>query len=370
MLLDEVNIKIETKETDLKVNELSDTEIFLESSSDVIVSISDSMELLEIVAESKETKLSIEEVEDIDLTLKSSADVIILAAGGIGNPGPQGPQGAEGPQGAQGAQGQQGADSTVPGPPGSEGLPGLEGPEGPQGPPGASNATYAGEWVWTTKTVDAGTAGQVGNDASNWVATHININEQKSDNTDVTPYFSRVKVGDQFHIRQKTDSTRYALYDVAALGVDKGNWWQFLVTLVESGGNVPNGNALTVVTVLAQGASQSDVDLVYNGKFPAGGPNYTDGDIVIGNDGVVYMCVRPTSNSPVTWPGAKTMAAFIFTQSSPLAIWVIPHNLNRNPSVTVVDTGDSVIIPSIHYDSVNQITITFGSATSGKVYLN
>jgi hypothetical protein len=61
---------------------------------------------------------------------------------------------------------------------------------------------------------------------------------------------------------------------------------------------------------------------------------------------------------------------FIFTQSSPLATWTIVHNLNKWPSVTIVDSGNSVIIPSIHYDSVNQTTVTFGSPTSGKAYLN
>ena len=66
-------------------------------------------------------------------------------------------------------------------------------------------------------------------------------------------------------------------------------------------------------------------------------------------------------------PGA---VSFVFTQGAPSAVWVIVHNLNKQPSVTVVDTGESVVIPTVHYDSANQITATFGSATSGKAYLN
>lgn len=66
-------------------------------------------------------------------------------------------------------------------------------------------------------------------------------------------------------------------------------------------------------------------------------------------------------------PGA---VSFVFTQGPPSSIWVIVHNMNKFPAIEVVDTGDSVIIPSIHYDNVNQITATFGSATSGKAYLN
>lgn len=69
-------------------------------------------------------------------------------------------------------------------------------------------------------------------------------------------------------------------------------------------------------------------------------------------------------------PAGPAAASFIFTQGPPSATWVIVHNLNKYPSIEVVDTGDSVIIPTIHYDNLNQITATFGSATSGKAYLN
>jgi hypothetical protein len=50
-------------------------------------------------------------------------------------------------------------------------------------------------------------------------------------------------------------------------------------------------------------AGGGGADLVYNGQFPSGGPNYTDGDIVIGSDGVAYLCVQPTSSAPVSWSG-------------------------------------------------------------------
>ena len=50
--------------------------------------------------------------------------------------------------------------------------------------------------------------------------------------------------------------------------------------------------------------------------------------------------------------------------------WTVTHNLNKYPSVTVIDTANSVIIGQIEYNSVNQLTITFKSATNGKAYLN
>ena len=50
--------------------------------------------------------------------------------------------------------------------------------------------------------------------------------------------------------------------------------------------------------------------------------------------------------------------------------WVITHNLNSYPSVTVVDTGGSEIIPDVTYVSANELVLHFAAVTSGKAYLN
>jgi hypothetical protein len=68
--------------------------------------------------------------------------------------------------------------------------------------------------------------------------------------------------------------------------------------------------------------------------------------------------------------GPPAGATYVHTQGPLSASWVIPHNLGWRPAVTVVDTGDTVVIPDVHYDSNNQVTLTFGAATSGKAYLN
>lgn len=69
-------------------------------------------------------------------------------------------------------------------------------------------------------------------------------------------------------------------------------------------------------------------------------------------------------------PAGEAPEPFIFTQGTPSATWVILHNLNRYPSVMVVDSGNTVIDPDIHYDDATQITINFGAPTSGKAYLS
>ena len=66
---------------------------------------------------------------------------------------------------------------------------------------------------------------------------------------------------------------------------------------------------------------------------------------------------------------------YTHNQSSVSNTWTITHNLNRFPSVTVVDSADTIVYGTVVYNSANQLTITFfqgGSALafSGKAYLN
>jgi hypothetical protein len=61
---------------------------------------------------------------------------------------------------------------------------------------------------------------------------------------------------------------------------------------------------------------------------------------------------------------------FVFNQLSPSSSWLVTHNLGKFPSVSVVDSGATLIIPNVIYTDINHVTISFGSATSGKAYLN
>lgn len=61
---------------------------------------------------------------------------------------------------------------------------------------------------------------------------------------------------------------------------------------------------------------------------------------------------------------------FIYTQTLPSKDWYIIHNLGRKPSVTIVDTADSVVGGDIEYIDDNSIIIRFSGEFSGKAYLN
>ena len=65
--------------------------------------------------------------------------------------------------------------------------------------------------------------------------------------------------------------------------------------------------------------------------------------------------------------GDKT---FVHTQSVASATWVVTHNMDKFPSVTVVDSAGTVVIGQVGYNSSNQATLTFVSAFSGSAYFN
>ena len=61
---------------------------------------------------------------------------------------------------------------------------------------------------------------------------------------------------------------------------------------------------------------------------------------------------------------------YIHEQNVASNTWVIVHGLGKYPSVTVVDSGNTVVVGHVAYDSPNQITLTFEASFSGKAYLN
>lgn len=66
-----------------------------------------------------------------------------------------------------------------------------------------------------------------------------------------------------------------------------------------------------------------------------------------------------------------TSKTFVFEQGLAADTWIIEHNLNKHPSVAVVDSSGKIQMPDeIEYTNENTITVTFLSAFAGKAYLN
>jgi hypothetical protein len=71
-----------------------------------------------------------------------------------------------------------------------------------------------------------------------------------------------------------------------------------------------------------------------------------------------------TKNLPVSALRQKVQ------QSSASATWVLQHNLNGKPSVTLTDLTGNKVEGNIVYNSDSQITVTFTSSVAGYAYLN
>ena len=62
--------------------------------------------------------------------------------------------------------------------------------------------------------------------------------------------------------------------------------------------------------------------------------------------------------------------AYTHLQGSSSNTWVINHNLNFYPNVTIQDSAGTIYEGEISYTNLDSITVTFSSAFSGKAYLS
>jgi hypothetical protein len=63
----------------------------------------------------------------------------------------------------------------------------------------------------------------------------------------------------------------------------------------------------------------------------------------------------------------NTVPSLNFEQTTPSYVWIVDHNLNRFPSVEVIDGDGDVVFGEVHHDSKNRVVITFSHAIVGTV---
>lgn len=69
-------------------------------------------------------------------------------------------------------------------------------------------------------------------------------------------------------------------------------------------------------------------------------------------------------------PGRDGDLSYVHVQSIPSATWVVVHDLNKFPSVSVIDSGGATVLGDVRYDSANQCTLTFAGGFSGRAFFN
>jgi hypothetical protein len=94
----------------------------------------------------------------------------------------------------------------------------------------------------------------------------------------------------------------------------------------------------------------------------AGGPG---GDGAFGGD---FGSGNPHDGA--TGATGPTGYQFVFYQHNPLAVWVIHHNLNGFPNVTVVDETGEEIMPDVEYVDNNTVRVVATWPFSGAAYFS
>ena len=64
------------------------------------------------------------------------------------------------------------------------------------------------------------------------------------------------------------------------------------------------------------------------------------------------------------------LTTYIHEQGVASDIWEINHDLNKLPSITVVDSADNVVVGDEQYIDKNTVIIRFSNSFKGKAYLN
>ena len=79
------------------------------------------------------------------------------------------------------------------------------------------------------------------------------------------------------------------------------------------------------------------------------------------------------NNSYYMFSKAVTVEAdahYVHQQAAASTVWNVTHNLDKKPSVSIVDSGDTKINGQVDYIDANTLRITLSAPTSGKAYIN
>lgn len=119
---------------------------------------------------------------------------------------------------------------------------------------------------------------------------------------------------------------------------------------------------------LSTGSQSMDIGLSQTSQsvgldINSGGLAYVHHDETLIGDG--------TNLQPLGVDIKKVMATYVYEQGISSSVWEIEHNLDRYPTVTVVDSANTRIeLFDVQYIDKNNLIIRFNAGFNGKAYLN
>lgn len=132
----------------------------------------------------------------------------------------------------------------------------------------------------------------------------------------------------------------------------------------------PAGTFITVTRTKTDSVVEEPADRLLEIHDPgvAGPPNVlTVGTVTSGTAAVSITGVAPSQVLNFVLP---ISGSYIHTQSVSASTWTINHNLGFNPAVSIVDSGENVVIGDVTYISTNALSVYFNASFGGKAYLS
>lgn len=87
------------------------------------------------------------------------------------------------------------------------------------------------------------------------------------------------------------------------------------------------------------------------------------------NDIILYALFKKYHKKGTSGGSGSSSSHKIIEQKTPSDVWRLEHNMNCYPSVTIVDSGDNLVMGDVAYINMNVIEVTFCAPFSGKALL-
>lgn len=151
---------------------------------------------------------------------------------------------------------------------------------------------------------------------SSWLLSRYSIPSK-----DVYPFYTNPLIGSTVLVTNANDITNWAVYKWESSIEDESNFYNIGLEYVSGSGGLEDGEYYLISLLLYDVDGHSD----------------------------------------------KT---FVFNQAVQSNTWSVTHNLNKFPSVSVVDSAKSAVVGSVDYINENELSITFSAPFSGYAYMN
>ena len=182
----------------------------------------------------------------------------------------------------------------------------------------------------------------------------------------VLPALDDILLGTEKDATLRNPTKNFKVSDLAKFIIDSVNGTNLTVPLFFDVTDPITGLTSTTLvdSILTQNANPGGTTLNVAGNISITG-TLADSNASVGTNGQVLT----STVTGIAWAD-NVQATFEFTQGVPATTWNITHNLNKFPSITVIDTGNTVVTGEYNYTSKNTVTLTFSAAFAGKAYLN